>query len=175
MSAYREQVAAALGAVSVCGPTQYAWLGRRSRRLPPALDADLDESERRRYLVSCLREELYCSFYCHGRPVDGALGRAPAGVGRSPRLLQALSRANRSRGSSEDGWTVERVDDGEVVVTNSRLRMRVAVGECDGPIRPAGRCSCAASQGAPCATRRDTGRCLASPATARLASACTGT
>jgi len=137
MSVYREQVAAALAAVTVCGPTQYAWLGRRSRRLPASLDRDLDESERRRYLVSCLREELYCSFYCHGRPVAARWGE-PQPVAPDLRLQEAMSHANRSRGSWEDGWTVERVDDGEVVVASSRLRMRVAGGACDGRVRPGG-------------------------------------
>jgi hypothetical protein len=137
MSVYRQQVAAALAAVTVCGPTQYAWLGRRSRRLPALLDRDLAESERRRYLVSCLREELYCSFYCHGRPVTARWGE-PQPVAPDLRLREAMSHANRSRGSWEDGWTVEGVDDGEVVVTSSHLRMRVAAGACDGRVRPGG-------------------------------------
>ena len=149
MTAYREQAAAALRAVTVCGPTQYAWLGRRSRGLPAALDADLGESERRRYLVSCLREELYCSFYCHGRPVTARWGEPqPAWADR--RLLEALSRANRSSGSWEDGWTVERVDGGEVVVTRSRMRMRVAGREsATASVRPGGTVRAPASEGAP--------------------------
>ena len=137
MSVYREQLAAALGAVAVCGPTQYAWLGRRSRRLPAALDAQLDASERRRYLVSCLREELYCSFYCHGRPVTARWGE-PQPAWADTWLLGAMSQANCSRGSWEEGWTVQRVDDGEVVVASSRLRVRVPVGDCDGRLRPGG-------------------------------------
>jgi hypothetical protein len=135
MRPYREQVAAALRAVSVCGPAQYAWLGRRSRRLPAALDEDVDASQRRRYLVSCLREELYCSFYCPGRPVPARWGE-PQPAWADPWLLSAMSRANRSRGSWEGGWTVQRVDDDEVVVASPRLRVRVPVAECDGRIRP---------------------------------------
>lgn len=137
MTRYREQVAAALGAVTVCGPTQYAWLGRRSRRLQAAMDADLDDSERRSYLVSCLREELYCSFYCHGHPVTARWGE-PQPAWADPWLLEAMSRANRSRGGWEGGWTVQRVDDGEVVVTSPRLRVRVPVADCDGRLRPGG-------------------------------------
>jgi hypothetical protein len=130
-------VVAALGAVTVCGPTQYAWLGRRSRGLPAALDAELDESERRRYLVSCLREELYCSFYCHGRPVTARWGEPQPAWG-DPWLLEAMSRANRSRGSWDGGWTVQRIDDGEVVVEGQRLRMRVPAEDCDGRLRSGG-------------------------------------
>ena len=67
MSIYRDQLAAALAAVKILGLTQYAWLGRRSRLLPAALERDLDDVERRRYVVSSLGEELYFSFYCPAR------------------------------------------------------------------------------------------------------------
>ena len=39
VSRYREQVAAALEAVTIRGPTRYAWLGRASRPLPASSDA----------------------------------------------------------------------------------------------------------------------------------------
>jgi hypothetical protein len=129
VSRYRDQVAAALAAVQIIGPTQYAWLGRRSRRLSAALDLALDDAERRRHLVSCLREELYHSFYCHGRPVAARWG-APQPPFADPTLLDALSQANRGRGSWDSGWTVERVDSGEVVVADSRLRVRVGAADC---------------------------------------------
>jgi hypothetical protein len=129
VSRYREQVAAAVAAVTIVGQARYAWLGRRSRRLPAALDAALDDAQRHRHLVSCLGEELYHSFFCPGGPVPARWGE-PAPPFADPRLLEALSRANRGRGSWEDGWTVERVDDGEVVVTDSRLRMRARAADC---------------------------------------------
>jgi class II lanthipeptide synthase len=129
MSRYREQVAAALEAVTILGPTRYAWLGRRNRRLPTALNAELDEAERRRYLISCLSEELYHSFYCHGSPVPARWGE-PAPPFADPWLLEELSAANRGHGSWEGGWTVERVDNGEVVVTDSRLRMKAPAADC---------------------------------------------
>jgi hypothetical protein len=135
VSRYRAQVAAALEAVTILGPTQYAWLGRRSRRMPAALEAELDAEERRRYLVSCLREELYCSFYCHGTPVVARWGE-PQPVSPDPRLLAALTEANTSRGGWEPGWTVDRVDGDTAVVAGTRLRMRVPVDACDGAIRP---------------------------------------
>ncbi|HEX5619830.1 MAG TPA: T3SS effector HopA1 family protein [Solirubrobacteraceae bacterium] len=137
MSRYREQVAAALGAVRILGPTQYAWLGPRSRRLPVALDGVLDAAERRRYLVSCLREELYCSFYCHGGPVVARWGE-PQPVSADPWLLAAMSDANASEGGWEPGWTVDRVDGDTAVVTGSRLRVRVPVADCAGPMRSGG-------------------------------------
>ena len=129
MSRYRDQAAAALGAVTILGPTRYAWLGRRSRSLPASIDADLDAPQRREYLVSCLREELYHSFYCHGGPVPARWGE-PAPMAGDPRLAEALSAANTGRGSWEAGWTVERVDGDELVVRGWRLRLRVPASDC---------------------------------------------
>ena len=128
MNRYRDQVAAALAAATVLGPTRYAWLGRRSRPLA-ALEHDLDDAERRAYLVSCLREELYHSFYCYGRPVPARWGAAQPLHGE-PRLLAALSRANAGQGSWERGWTVERLVGDEVVARAGRLRVRARAADC---------------------------------------------
>ena len=138
MSRYRDQVAAALDAVTILGPTRYAWLGRRNKPLPASIDAELDESARRRYLVSCLREELYWSFYCHGRPVSARWG-APEPVTGETRLVDALSQANSGRGSWEPGWTVQRLAGEEAVIASARLRARVPLGDCQaqsGAVRP---------------------------------------
>lgn len=138
MNRYHEQVVAALGAVTIRGPTRYAWLGRVSRPLPASIDAQLDESERRRYLVSCLREELYVSFYCHGRPVPARWGE-PEPDFDDPWLVAALSQANTGRGSWEPGWTVQRLLGEEAVVANARLRACVPVRDCraqSGAVRP---------------------------------------
>jgi hypothetical protein len=138
MSRYREQVAEALEAVTIRGPVRYSWLGRGSRPPPASIDAQLDESQRRRYLVSCLREELYVSFYCRGRPVPARWGE-PQPDFEDPCLVAALSQANMGRGSWEPGWTVERLRGEEAVVANARLRARVPVDDCrgqSGAVRP---------------------------------------
>jgi HopA1 effector protein family len=138
VSRYRNQVAAAVGAVTIRGSTRYAWLGRASRPLRASLDAQLDEPLRRSYLVSCLREELYASFYCHGTPVPARRGkREPPWA--DPRLVAAMSHANTGRGRWESGWTVERLDGEDAVVTTDRLRARVPIGRChvaSGAVRP---------------------------------------
>ena len=41
MSPYRDQVAAALRAMTIRGPTRYAWLGHANRALAPALEAEM--------------------------------------------------------------------------------------------------------------------------------------
>jgi HopA1 effector protein family len=132
MSRYREQVAAALGAVKILGSTQYAWLGRGSRPIPSSLDAELNDAARRTYLLSSLREELYCSFYCHGRPVPARWGE-PEPPFADPWLGAALSQANAGDGSWEPGWTVQRLNGEEAVVANGRLRARIPSGDCKPP------------------------------------------
>jgi hypothetical protein len=138
VSSYQDQIAAALAAVTILGPTRYAWLGRASRPLPASLDAELTESERRSYLLSCLREELYHSFYCHGRPVAARWGE-PEPPFADPWLTEALSQANSGRGSWEAGWTVQRLEGKEAIVMTGRLRARVATGDLRAPsgaVRP---------------------------------------
>ena len=129
MSQYRDQIAAAVGAVTIRGPTRYSWLGRTSRPLPPSIEAELGESERRSYLTLSLREELYASFYTQGLPVPARWGE-PEPVSADPWLAEALTQANAGHGSWEPGWTVLRLDDEEAVVASGRLRVRVPVSEC---------------------------------------------
>jgi hypothetical protein len=135
MNGYRAQVAAAVDAVTFRGPTQYVWLGRASRALPALVAADLADQERRRYLVACLREELYHSFYCHGAPVAARWGE-PQPASADARLVEAMSRANTGRGSWEPGWTILSVAGSEAVLSGRRLRMRVPVADCDGEMTP---------------------------------------
>jgi hypothetical protein len=138
VSRYRDQVAAALQAVTIRGPTQYAWLGRASRRLPASVTSEMNAAERRTYLVGSLREELYWSFYCHGRPVPARWGE-PQPVAADPWLEAAMSVANGGRGSWEGGWTVQRLEGEDAIVATPRLRARVMVAECravDGALRP---------------------------------------
>jgi class II lanthipeptide synthase len=129
VSRYRDQVAAALTAVRILGPTRYAWLARKGPRLPAGVDSELDAPARRRYLVSCLRHELYRSFYRHGGPVTARWGESePASA--DPWLVEAMSRANTGRGTWEPGWTVERVAGEEAVVAMASLRERVPLRDC---------------------------------------------
>jgi hypothetical protein len=136
VSPYREQIAAALRAVTIRGPARYAWLGRASRRLPGALEDAMDDAARHAYLVSSLGSELYASFYCRGRPVPARFGE-PAPLAPDPGLAAALSRANAGGGSWQAGWVVERISGADAVVM-SDVRARVPLPDCRaaGGVRP---------------------------------------
>lgn len=136
MSRYREQIAAAIEAVTIRGPARYAWLGRTSRPLPAAVDAAMDDGTRTAHLVAGLGHELYSSFYCRGEPVPARWGE-PEPIAPDPALAAELSEANRGAGGWDGGWTVERVEDGDAVV-GAAVRVRVPVRECRGPdgVRP---------------------------------------
>ncbi len=92
----------------------------------------MDESECHGYLIACLREELYHSFYCHGYPVPARWGE-PQPLSGDPWLEEAMSQANTGQGSWDAGWTVQRVEGGEALVATGRLRMRVPLGDCRAP------------------------------------------
>jgi hypothetical protein len=129
MSQYRDQVRAVLAAVRVPGPGRYVWLGRASRAIAPALDAALDHAERRAHLVSSLSDELYWSFYCRGAPGPARWGE-PGPQHGDDRLVAELAAANAADATWEPGWTVDRVDAEEAVVSGPSLRMRVPVAGC---------------------------------------------
>ena len=124
MSRYRDQVATALRAVTIRGPTRYAWLGRPSRRLEADVEAAMDEGTRRAYLASNLGAELYHSFFCASRPVPARWGE-PEPAAADPELVAALSNANTGGGGWEDGWTIERVEDRGTVVAAAHVRARI--------------------------------------------------
>jgi hypothetical protein len=139
MSGYRDQLVAAVRAVTIRSPTGYAWLGHASRPLPRSVRDELSGLECRRHLVASLREELYSSFYTTGGPVPARWGRTqPAAA--DPWLTTALSDANAGSGGWEPGWIVDRYDGDEAIVSTPRLRVRVSAADCraddDGPIRP---------------------------------------
>jgi hypothetical protein len=151
MSRYRDQVAAALDAVAIRGATQYAWLGRVSRPMPASLQAELSQRECHMYLTGCLREELYASFYCHGRPVSARWGE-PQPAAADPWLERAISESNSGRGGWESGWTIERLLGDDAIVATPRLRTRIRTADCrpvDGALRVGGRVSLRLPKGLP--------------------------
>ena len=129
VSRYRDQVAAAIAAVTIRGPTPLRVAGPASGRLPPALDAALDDARAPQPPGRVPARGALPLVLLPRAPRAGAPRRAgPAAA--DPRLAAALSQANAGRGSWEAGWTVERLDGDEAVVTGARLRMRVALGDC---------------------------------------------
>ena len=128
MNRYRHQVASALDAVEILGPTRYAWRGRRSR--PLTQDRRGSDAERRTR-ISCraYARSSTCRSTATGGPVEARWGE-PEPESTDPQLAAAMSEANAGRGGWEPGWTVQRVDGDEAVVAAARLRARVPVADC---------------------------------------------
>ena len=129
MNSYRDQLVAALRAVTIRSPTEYAWLGHPGRPLPRLVRDELSAVECRRHLVASLREVLYSSFYTTGVPVPVRGNRAHS-VAADPWLTTALSDANVGDASWESAWIVDDYNGSEVVVSTPRLRVRVSAFDC---------------------------------------------
>src|SRR5262245_24873850 len=105
------QVAAAIEALEVLGPTRYAWLG---------LEFDLPEPVRRLAsaeglrvaLIQAIQWRLYADFFTTGGPSLPA-PRAERSTNR--RLARALSAANAGEGALEFGWRLVGTDDGRLI------------------------------------------------------------
>ena len=128
VSAYREQVAAALRAVTIRGPTRYAGWGGRAGRSPRG--ARRAWTRRRRGVPGLVPARgALRSFYCHGRPVPARWGepqpaRRIRGWWRRCRRPTAAAGAGRA-GGRFSGSTMVRS-----VVATRALRARVPVGDC---------------------------------------------
>lgn len=125
MSAYRQQLAEAVRALEIRGPTRYAWLGRVSRAAPSDIAEHLDVLALRRDLRARMREELYWSFYCRGGVVPARWGTIPP-VPVDAGLAREIAGANCGRAGWEAGWTLVGVEDGTATVRSERFRVRVA-------------------------------------------------
>jgi HopA1 effector protein family len=136
MTRYRKQVESVLRAVAVTSATSYAWFGRRSRPLPPAVASALTHGHAREFLIACLQDELYRSFYTQGRPLPVGTTDGPARPDRG--LIDALSTANSGTGGWEPGWRVEGLERGTVLVVRDGLHVRVPVLDCHGLDRSSG-------------------------------------
>ena len=130
MIGYREQVESALRAAAVTSATSYAWFGRRSRPLSPAVAAALTPAAASRFLTGGLANELYRWFYTQGRPVPVGMKDTTGRFDRA--LVEALSRANAGAGGWEAGWRVDRIERSTGLIVRDGLRARVSMSQCRG-------------------------------------------
>jgi hypothetical protein len=130
MDRYREQLAAAAGAVAFSKSGVLLWRGAAQPSLPRRALAALAPDGRRAYTSFLLRGKLYEGFYSHG---GLPRGDAPSGEASTPAatasFLSALSNANAGAGSWERGWTWRRRGDGLCSVERAGLTLRAATGD----------------------------------------------
>jgi len=135
MSLYRQVVEAAFEALRIETPTNFSWYGEPIAPLPAEVVEQMGAEATRAYLCDRLRNHLYGSFYCTGRPVPWESGRS---LGRPPGasvFIDALSRANHGTGSREAGWGVMGTEgDGRIVVRRHGLSLWVRPDEVHGDL-----------------------------------------
>ena len=179
MSRYREQVAAALAAVAILGPTDTRGWVAASRSIPASLRGPRSTPRSAGATSSrCLREQLYASFYRHGRAGAGPLGRARAG-GRgsvAPAAIRGrtLGTAAGNRAGRSSG----------VVPAQASSRRHACAPGCRSLTAARSTALVAGRRGQPSPARRSCRRCrpASSPSSARrttrrgaASSGCTGT
>jgi hypothetical protein len=124
---YREQLASAVQATSLDGPTTYSWFGDRVPPPPAHIRRALSPRTARAYLLFALQAHLYRDFYCHGvalpaprLPWYGALVGGALGATPFQRLLSA---ANAGHGCREVGHTIRAVAEGRALVDRDGLEV----------------------------------------------------
>ncbi|HEX8219027.1 MAG TPA: T3SS effector HopA1 family protein, partial [Chloroflexia bacterium] len=133
---YLLQVRSAVEATSISSPTAFSWFGATTRTLPPQLARAASPGTARSYLTYNLQMRLYNDFYIKGtaQPASNHVSQqALAGI--TP-FVQELIAANRGTGYRQDGWLVEREEEGEVVVSRNGSTLRVPTALCSPPAVP---------------------------------------
>lgn len=126
MSLHRQVVEAAFEALRIETPTSFSWYGEPVAPLPAETTAQMGAEAARVYLCDRLRDQLYGSFYCTGRPVPRQASRVAVHPHGASAFIDSLSRANHGTGSREAGWTVVGTeDDGRLVVQRHGLSLWV--------------------------------------------------
>ena len=113
------QLAAAIEALEILGPTRYAWLGA-AFELPEPVRRLAPPDGRRAALVHAIQWRLYADFFTAGGPTP-----PPARTTRSRdgRLARALSAANAGTIRTDPGWWFVGTDDGRLIVERLGLHM----------------------------------------------------
>lgn len=110
MQDYHRLVEEAIQAISVHSPTDYAWFGKSSARLPTRLRRALTPQDARNYLLYDLTTRLYDNFYLHGSVVPSKLeAHHSLRTGLTP-FVAELSAANSGNGYWEEGWQIRAVE-----------------------------------------------------------------
>ena len=130
MNRYRQQVEEVVRATEILSPLTYAWFGKPSEQLPPAVRRSLTSRTARSYLLFNLRSQLYADFYCQGlaTPSRRETGALPV-TGMTP-FVEALSAANSGNGYWERGWEVRTTANGKVVVRRGDLELWARPEDC---------------------------------------------
>jgi hypothetical protein len=122
---YRGQIESALKATVLHSSTTYSWFGKRFGRLPPKVKQALTTRTARDYLLYSLQSRLYTDFYCPGFATSSKQDVTGSLVSGQTPFVRRLSAANTGKGYWQDGWKINEITEGEVVVQQGDLTLWV--------------------------------------------------
>jgi hypothetical protein len=129
VNGFREQLAAAVGAVAITSEVTFAWFGAEEGRLPARVERSMSADTARGYLAYNLQARLYGDFYCRGAAVPGDDRRARVSPDGSAALVEALSAVNHGSGCWQPGWSVRAEHEDELDVEYDGLTLVAAPGQ----------------------------------------------
>jgi HopA1 effector protein family len=129
MNRYLDQVKSAVEATEFYSPTAYSFFGKEIARLPPRIKRAMTPRTARNYLLFQLQSQLYSDFYIRGAASPGVWGNGWS-VNGAAAFGERLSVANMGDGNWEQGWEIQSVTLGEVVVKRAGLTLWVRPKDC---------------------------------------------
>lgn len=111
-----------IGALVVHSWTSYSWLGERVDATSPDGGQPTPAAARSSF-VSQLAGRLYADFYCLGYPAPSNTWTEPHREPWPSEAVRVVARANASRGTVMDGWTLIQERDGELLIERGPLRV----------------------------------------------------
>src|SRR5580658_4934408 len=124
VSAYREQVAAAVRAAVIHPPVGYSWFSKDSPPFPARLVRSITSRSARTLLLFQLQDQLYKDFYCKGGAGPASDDETPLPAVETMEFVAGLAAACRAVGYSENnGWRVSSVNKDRVLVRRGGLEV----------------------------------------------------
>lgn len=121
MNSFLKHVRAAVQAVDIHGPADFAWLGQPGPRPMPTARHALTPAVARAHLSFMLRQQLYQNFYTRGWAMPTVRAAAQTAPSLASPFVDALSAANAGQGSWQGGWTIRALHPNGIVASHGGL------------------------------------------------------
>ena len=120
MNRYIELIQDTVRHTVISSSTSFSWFGERSEPVPARVRRTLTDTAARSFLLHSLQAHLYQHCYLRGGPAVPRL-TTTSGAAERAIFVETLSAANVTTSSESDGWAVQAVDNGRVVVARATV------------------------------------------------------